>query len=135
MIANRRTETPQFRDSGRARAPPGRPAASRPIGEQAPAKTTGGGGQTVSSISLSEYKFDPTDVTAKAGSTITLKNQGSLGHDLRLRKSGKEVGGTKVFGAGKSEQFKVDFAPGKYEMFCSVPGHEQQGVKGSFTIR
>ncbi len=102
--------------------------------KQAPAETAGGG-QTVSSVSLSEYKFDPADLTAKAGSTLTVKNEGSLGHDLRLRKPGKEVGGTKVFGAGKSEQLKVDFAPGKYEMYCSVPGHEQQGMKGSFTIR
>jgi plastocyanin len=103
--------------------------------QQAPAETTGGGGgQTVSEVALSEYKFEPAAVTAKAGSTITVKNEGSLGHDLKLRMSGKEVGGTPVFGAGKSERLRITFASGQYEMFCSVPGHEQQGMKGTFTV-
>jgi plastocyanin len=95
----------------------------------------GGGGQAASQVTLSEYKFDPDSVTATAGSTITVKNDGSLGHDLRLRQGGKEVGGTRVFDAGSSEQLKLDFKPGRYEMFCSVPGHEQLGMKGTFTIK
>ena len=101
--------------------------------ETAPAETTGGGGQA--DVALSEFEFDPADVTATAGSTITLDNVGSTGHDLRLRKGGKDIGGTEVFDAGQSEQLKVDFEPGKYEMYCSVPGHEDSGMKGTFTVK
>ena len=101
--------------------------------ETAPAET--GGGQQVSDVSLSEFQFEPADVTAEAGSTITLENVGSTEHDLRLRKAGKDIGGTEVFGAGQSEELKVDFPPGKYEMFCSVPGHEDSGMKGTFTVK
>ena len=102
--------------------------------ETAPAETTGAGGQAAD-VSLSEFEFDPADVTAEAGSTITLENVGSTGHDLRLRKGGKDIGGTEVFDAGQSEQLKVDFEPGKYEMYCSVPGHEDSGMKGTFTVK
>lgn len=101
--------------------------------EEVPAETTGAAGQA--DVSLSEFEFDPADVTATAGSTITLENVGSTEHDLRLREGGKDIGGTEVFGAGESEELKVDFEPGKYEMFCSVPGHEDSGMKGTFTVK
>ena len=101
--------------------------------ETAPAETTGGGGQA--DVALSEFEFDPADVTATAGSTITLENVGSTGHDLRLREGGKDIGGTDVFDPGQSEELKVDFEPGKYEMYCSVPGHEDSGMKGTFTVK
>ena len=100
--------------------------------EQTPAETTGADGQA--DVALSEFEFDPADVTAEAGSTITLENVGSTEHDLRLREGGKDIGGTEVFDAGQSEELKVDFEPGKYEMYCSVPGHEDSGMKGTFTV-
>ena len=101
--------------------------------EQTPAETTGADGQA--DVALSEFEFDPADVTAEAGSTITLENVGSTEHDLRLREGGKDIGGTEVFDAGQSEELKVDFEPGKYEMYCSVPGHEDSGMKGTFTVK
>ena len=101
--------------------------------EQTPAETTGADGQA--DVALSEFEFDPADVTAEAGSTITLENVGSTEHDLRLREGGKDIGGTEVFDAGQSEELKVDFQPGKYDMYCSVPGHEDSGMKGTFTVK
>lgn len=102
----------------------GQPAA------EAPTEAT----QEASEVSMSEFKFDPAGVTAAAGSTITVKNIGSVGHDLKLREGGEVIGGTEVLGGGKSEQLPVDFPAGEYEMFCSVPGHEDSGMKGSFTV-
>jgi uncharacterized cupredoxin-like copper-binding protein len=102
-----------------------------------PAKTqpSGGAAAPVSQVELAEYKFTPSDVTAKRGSTITAINKGSIGHDLKLRTGGKVAGGTEVFDAAKSVKLKVDFKPGRYEMFCSVPGHEDLGMKGTFTVK
>jgi plastocyanin len=100
--------------------------------QQAPTET---GGAEVSEVKMSEYKFDPSDVSAKAGDTLTVDNGGSLQHDLRLRKGGKELGGTKLVDAGGSTKLKVDFRAGSYEMFCSVPGHEDLGMKGTFTVK
>jgi uncharacterized cupredoxin-like copper-binding protein len=94
----------------------------------------GEGGQTVGEVSMSEFSFDPSSVSAAAGSTLTVRNEGSTDHDLRLRQDGEDVGGTEVFGPGQREELRLNFKPGEYEMFCSVPGHEEAGMVGSFTI-
>lgn len=93
-------------------------------------------GQTVSKVSMfDELKFSPATVTAKQGATITVVNTGALQHDLRLRQDGKQAGGTDLVDGGKSATFKVTVKPGSYEMFCSVAGHEQGGMKGTFTVQ
>jgi plastocyanin len=93
-------------------------------------------GQTVSKVSMSDaLKFSPATVTATQGATITVANTGALKHDLKLRQGGKEVGGTELVDGGKSATFKVTVKPGSYEMFCSVAGHEQGGMKGTFTVQ
>jgi uncharacterized cupredoxin-like copper-binding protein len=105
-----------------------------------PAQTEGTGqapgtAQTAGEVLMSEFEFDPSDVTAAAGSTVTARNEGSVEHDLRLRQDGEEIGGTELVGPGGSEQLQLDFPAGSYEMFCSVPGHEDAGMVGSFTIK
>lgn len=104
---------------------------STPAAKSTPAETSSA---EVSKVAMSEYKFEPGSVTVKQGATISAPNGGALQHDLKLRQGGKVVGGTELADAGKSVDFKVDVKPGTYEMFCSVPGHEQSGMKGEFTV-
>jgi plastocyanin len=82
-----------------------------------------------------QLRFDPAEVTVSEGATITVKNDGTLQHDLKLRQNGKEVGGTDLVDGGKSASLKVTVKPGTYEMFCSVPGHEDGGMKGTFVVK
>jgi uncharacterized cupredoxin-like copper-binding protein len=103
-------------------------SASAPAGTQAP-------GAAVSKIGLSEFKFSPASATVKKGSTITVVSQGSLPHDLRLRKASQAKGGTAILAPGKQTTLEVNVAAGTYEMYCSVPGHEQSGMKGTFTVQ
>jgi plastocyanin len=98
-----------------------------------PAKTTGGGGATT--VSMKEYEFDPSDVSATQGSTVTVENKGNIAHNLTVEKGSKKVAGTSTFLGGKSEKLKVSVKPGKYTMLCTVPGHEQLGMKGTFTVK
>lgn len=104
--------------------------------EQAPAETSGDSarGAAATTVSMAEYKFEPADVTVERGSTLAVNNEGSLEHDLKVRDGGEVIGGTDVFPAGESQELQVDFPAGSYEMFCSVPGHEDSGMKGSFTV-
>ena len=103
--------------------------------EQAP-ETSGDSarGAAATTVSMAEYKFEPADVTVERGSTLAVNNEGSLEHDLKVRDGGEVIGGTDVFPAGESQELQVDFPAGSYEMFCSVPGHEDSGMKGSFTV-
>jgi uncharacterized cupredoxin-like copper-binding protein len=84
---------------------------------------------------MSEFKFDPSDVVVKQGSSIKVANDGDVVHNLKVRKDGEDVGGTDTFGPGGEKTLAVAFPAGKYEMYCSVPGHEQSGMKGNFTVR
>ena len=42
---------------------------------------------------------------------------------------GKQVSG------GATSRIVVNLKPGSYTFYCSVPGHEQAGMKGTLTVR
>ena len=86
-------------------------------------------------VSQKEYQFTPSNVTAKRGSTITVDNKGKIAHNLTVEQGGKKVAGTPTFLPGKTEKLKVDLKPGTYQMLCTVPGHVQLGMKGTFTVK
>ena len=83
---------------------------------------------------MSELKFNPRDVTVAAESSLIIRNAGSVGHDLKLRREGAEIGGTEILNPGESQRLEVLYPPGSYEMYCSVPGHEKRGMRGAFTV-
>jgi uncharacterized cupredoxin-like copper-binding protein len=101
--------------------------------------SAGGGAKATSNASevqmSDRLRFDPADVTVSQGATITVKNSGSLQHDLKLRQNGNVVAGTDLVDGGKTATLEVGVKPGTYEMFCSVPGHEDGGMKGTFTVQ
>ena len=41
---------------------------------------------------------------------------------------------TPLIDAGQSESLEVDLQPGKYMFYCTVPGHEQSGMKVDVTV-
>ena len=104
-----------------------------------PASSGGGGGGASINISADptgQLKFEQTSVTAKAGNdTIDFTNMSPLGHNVQIQDaSGKVLGGTKTI-TGTKTTATVALKPGKYTFFCSVPGHEQAGMKGTLTVK
>ncbi len=76
------------------------------------------------------YKYK--SATAKAGKiTLESTNDSTVPHDIGLKGGpvGKEVSG------GATSKIEVDLKPGSYTFYCSVPGHEQAGMKGSLSIK
>ena len=43
--------------------------------------------------------------------------------------------GTSSFLPGRSKHLKVDLAPGRYVMACTVPGHRELGMVGFITVK
>jgi plastocyanin len=75
--------------------------------------------------------FDPTKLASPAGViAIRLTNVESGAHDLRIR--GVAGFDLSVSGNGDSVEKKVDLTAGKYDYYCSIPGHEQ--MKGVLTV-
>ena len=86
-------------------------------------------------IVMTEYEFDPENADVRRGTELTVRNEGEIAHNLKVQRDGEELTGTDSFLGGKSEKLTLDVAPGRYAMVCTVPGHEQLGMKGTITVR
>ncbi len=63
-------------------------------------------------------------------------NKSQVQHDIALQdSSGKSVGVGKRVANGGTSQFSATLKPGKYTFFCTVPGHEAGGMKGTLTVK
>jgi plastocyanin len=93
------------------------------------------GGQVVEiPIASSGFAFTKSSATASAG-TVTLSsvNPQSTSHDISIKGNGVDQQGNQVTSGGTST-VTVTLKAGTYEYYCSVPGHEAAGMKGTLTV-
>lgn len=91
---------------------------------------------TVQADPTGALAFVQTSLTAKAGkSTFVFTNQAPLPHNLTIEKAGTStvLGATKTI-QGATDSLTLDLPAGTYTYFCSVPGHEAAGMKGTLTV-
>ena len=83
-----------------------------------------------------EYSFDPSHIVLRGPGTlrVTLANEGSLAHNWKLFKDGRELGGTPAFPSGQTKSAEVRVARGKYDFICTVGDHAELGMKGTLTV-
>lgn len=104
---------------------------------------------------LNEFRISPGATDAKAGSVlIKATNVGTVEHELVVartkRKPGNlptnrtgdvKEGAINVIGeisetpAGEAGKTRLKLKPGKYVMFCNVPGHYGLGMRGRLTVK
>lgn len=93
-----------------------------------------GGGETVD-LSEVEYEINPAEASVKAGSvTFNVSNDGQSVHNLEVEGNGVEEA-TETLQPGDTGRLTVDLEPGTYEMYCSIDGHEDLGMKGEITVQ
>jgi plastocyanin len=108
----------------------------------APAETAteteaAGGGQTVD---MTEYEFEPNDLTVSQGETITAETTGNIEHNFTIEegpdpeKPSKELAATPDVQPDDSADLTVDLDPGEYALVCTVPGHREQGMTGTIKV-
>jgi uncharacterized cupredoxin-like copper-binding protein len=109
-------------------------------------------------IKMGDYYFDPKDGTAEAGqTTIEAPNEGDVEHELvvfksnknpadlpteanggvdeeKLDKEAEEAGEIADVEAGDTKSEEFNLTPGKYVIFCNLPGHYAQGMYGTLTV-
>jgi plastocyanin len=67
--------------------------------------------------------------------TIDFTNHSPLEHNVTIANAqGKVLGATPTF-LGGTKVLTLDLPPGTYTFYCSVPGHELAGMKGTLTVR
>jgi plastocyanin len=100
------------------------------------AETTGGaGGETTleNPADPRELRFSKSTLEASAGTvTLVMENPSTLEHNIAVRGEGVDEQG-EVVGQGDESTVTVELEPGEYEFYCSVPGHEEAGMKGTLT--
>ena len=90
-------------------------------------------------ITLDDFTIRPQQLRVPKGKllTITVKNEGRLGHTFRLRtKSGANVLAMTTIRPGESmtRTNKRPLAPGNYTMYSVLANHEELGMRGRLTI-
>ena len=98
------------------------------------APTTTAAKRVATKVQVSETEFKiTTDLTSfKAGQiTFVAKNDGKIPHDLAVKETGDK---TKEIPPGGTAELKVNLKPGKYELYCTIPGHEAAGMKLTITV-
>lgn len=78
--------------------------------------------------------FTAVNAIAEAGQVqFAMENKANVPHNIAVR-NGSETKGP-VVGQGGTSKFSAKLKAGKYTFFCSVPGHEDGGMKGNLTVR
>jgi uncharacterized cupredoxin-like copper-binding protein len=86
--------------------------------------------------SATEFKFSDPAATAKAGNvTVKLTNAGATAHAIEIEGTPKGDIKTNVISPGQSATLTANLKPGKYQFYCPVDSHKQQGMKGTLTVK
>ena len=91
------------------------------------------GGATINVVAK-DFSFALVASKAEAGAiTFVVQNNGSTQHDFAIRGNGVEKK-TATIKPGETARLTVDVEPGNYTYICTIPGHEQLGMNGTFTV-
>jgi high-affinity iron transporter len=91
-------------------------------------------GQTVE-VTASEYKFDPATIAVTAGSVdFHVTNTGNEEHEFEIFKGETVVDEIEGLVPGLDRHLVVTLDAGDYTYVCKLPGHEEQGMKGTLTV-
>ena len=84
-------------------------------------------------VAAGDLWFDPASVEVTAGKPVNLRlvNTGEAFHDLTVPAADVVLAAE----PGKQAVGAVEFTePGRYEFYCSVPGHAQGGMRGTIVV-
>lgn len=87
-------------------------------------------------VGVRDFTLNPGTVRVTGPNVaFDVKNGGPTIHNVTIRDaSGKVFAFTPDLREGESATLTASLAPGTYILFCSLPGHESLGVKGTLTV-
>jgi hypothetical protein len=129
--AERKAEEREKRGEPATPAPGGEAPAEEPPTEP-PAEA---GGQTVDVVEKEFSIALDGGNSLKAGKyTFAVHNEGRIQHDLAIEGAKLKGAKTKLIDGGQSADLEASLKPAKYKFYCSVPGHEQAGMRVNVTV-
>ena len=95
---------------------------------------TPAGGLTIAADPSGALAYDVKELAADTGPvTVTMKNPSPLPHNVAIKGNGIDAKGPIVL-TGATSTVSADLKPGTYTFYCTVPGHEQAGMRGTLTV-
>jgi plastocyanin len=99
--------------------------------------STGGGSSsgTAVNVTLADFSISIAGGTSLNPGTYTfnVSNSGPTAHNLTIEGPGVNEPATPTFTSG-TQKLTVTLTQGKYEFFCSVPGHKEAGMDVDVTV-
>jgi plastocyanin len=87
------------------------------------------GGPSVLTLTQSNYLFSPSQITVKAGETITVDDSNpTTSHTFTVDGTNIDV----TNDGGESQDVTIDLQPGTYDFFCRF--HESLGMTGTLVV-
>jgi mono/diheme cytochrome c family protein len=65
---------------------------------------------------------------------LDMENKANIQHNIAVKDGSVDEKGP-VVGQGGVSKISLNLKPGKYTFYCSVPGHEDGGMKGTLTVK
>lgn len=110
--------------------------ASRGLSPAPTPAPTPGAGAVVIPVTLGEFTIEPRRYKLKAGKvTFEVTNRGAVDHDFHI--SGLEAphGHERhMLKPGEHAALRYDLKPGKYDIVCTVPGHQEAGMTATLEV-
>jgi uncharacterized cupredoxin-like copper-binding protein len=95
------------------------------------------GGSVIKTIEVkeTEYSLTPDEITLNEPGAYAFeaRNNGSTTHALEIEGKGVEEE-TKDLEPGQSAKLRVSLKQGKYEIYCPVDGHKEEGMEGTVSV-
>jgi plastocyanin len=87
-------------------------------------------------VRLDDYLMRPQQIRVPKGRrlTITVVNNGRLGHTFRIRSVNHNVFALTTIKPGEQVTKSSRLAAGNYRMYCALANHEELGMYGTLTV-
>jgi uncharacterized cupredoxin-like copper-binding protein len=83
-------------------------------------------------VTETEFRITLAGYNARARDfTFDVKNAGKIAHDLAIKGGPK----TALIQPGGTATLTATLKPGRYHLYCTVPGHEQAGMKVDIIVK
>lgn len=93
----------------------------------------GDGGSTVSVVGTDALAFEPSELSAPAGTvTVELTSEEAVEHTFVVEEADDTVVATAA--PGETDTGTIDLEAGDYTFYCDVPGHREAGMEGTLTV-
>lgn len=84
-------------------------------------------------LGATEMRYSPSRIAVAAGQVpVVLRNEGLVVHDLRIE---DEPSLLVEAAPGKTATATWELSKGRYEIYCSLPGHREAGMEGVLEVR